>query len=53
MSEAMLEEIRDYNRILRRIRNIKEYLGLTTRVTFTNLQVAQMIKHIEDGDGWL
>jgi hypothetical protein len=53
MSEAMLEEIRDYNRILVRIKQIQDYLELTERSVFTSSQVAQIVKHIEDGSGWL
>jgi len=53
MSERMLDEIREKNKMVERVEQLEIYLGLTERTTFTTYDVQKMLDYIRNGKGWI
>lgn len=54
MSERMLEEVREHNRMVARVRAIEGYLDNTDRRTFTVYEVQKIVMYIKSGgEGWI
>lgn len=53
MSERMLEELREYHKMLERLEEIQGFLDNCEFKKFTVEDARKCIKHIKDGSGWL
>jgi len=53
MSEQMLEQIREYNRITHRFVEVAGYIDNSPRVAYSKSEVQKMMTHVLKGGGWI